>query len=62
MSRLLLVRHGVTEFNSAQKFVGYSDVELSAAGYRQVERLRDRLVGDKIDAVYSSDLFVRVCG
>ncbi|MBA7659294.1 Phosphoserine phosphatase 1 [subsurface metagenome] len=56
MSRLLLVRHGITESNSAQKFVGHSDVELSTAGYRQVERLRDRLVDDKIDAVYSSDL------
>jgi len=50
------VRHGITEFNSARRFAGYSDVELSAAGYRQVERLRDRLVDDKIDAVYSSDL------
>ncbi len=56
MSRLLLVRHGITESNSARKFVGYSDVELSTAGYRQVERLRERLVDDKIDAVYSSDL------
>lgn len=56
MSRLLLVRHGITEFNSARRFAGYSDVELSVAGYRQVERLRDRLVDDKIDAVYSSDL------
>ena len=56
MYRLLLVRHGVTEFNSARRFAGYSDVELSAAGCRQVERLRDRLVDDKIDAVYSSDL------
>ncbi len=56
MARLLLVRHGITEFNSARRFAGYSDVELSAAGYRQVERLRDRLVDDKIDAVYSSDL------
>ncbi len=56
MTRLLLVRHGITEFNSARRFAGYSDVELSAAGYRQVERLRDRLVDDKIDAVYSSDL------
>jgi len=56
LSRLLLVRHGVTEFNSARKFLGYSDIELSAAGYRQVERLRDRLADDKIDAVYSSDL------
>jgi len=56
LSRLLLVRHGITESNSARKFVGYSDVELSTAGYRQVERLRERLVDDKIDAVYSSDL------
>ena len=56
MSRLLLVRHGITEFNSTRRFAGYSDVEMSADGYRQVERLRDRLVGEKIDAVYSSDL------
>ena len=56
MSKLLLVRHGITEFNSARRFMGYSDVELSVTGYRQVERLRDRLVDDKIDAVYSSDL------
>lgn len=56
MSRLLLVRHGVTEFNSARRFAGHSDVEMSAAGCRQVERLRDRLVDNKIDAVYSSDL------
>ncbi len=56
MSRLLLVRHGATEYNSARKFQGYSDIELNATGYRQVERLRDRLVYDEIDAVYSSDL------
>ncbi len=56
MSRLLLVRHGVTEFNSTRRFAGYSDVELSAAGYNQVERLRDRLENERIDAVYSSDL------
>ncbi len=56
MSKLLLVRHGITEFNSARRFMGYSDVELSVAGCRQVERLCDRLVDDKIDAVYSSDL------
>ncbi len=55
MSRLLLVRHGITEFNSTRRFAGYSDVEMSAAGYGQVESLRDRLVNEKIDAVYSSD-------
>ena len=56
MSRLLLVRHGITEFNSHRRFAGYSDVALSAAGYRQVEGLRDRLASEEIEAVYSSDL------
>ena len=56
MARLLLVRHGTTEFNSTRRFMGYSDIELDADGYRQVERLRDRLANEKIDAVYSSDL------
>ena len=56
MTKLILVRHGITEFNSARRFMGHSDVDLSAVGYSQVERLRDRLADEKIDAVYSSDL------
>lgn len=56
MTRLLLVRHGDTEFNSARRFQGHSDIELSTAGYRQAERLRDRLAAEKIDVIYSSDL------
>ncbi len=56
MSRLLLVRHGNTELNSARRFIGHSDVELSDTGYRQAEKLRDRLAGEKIDLIYSSDL------
>ena len=56
MSRLLLVRHGITEFNTARRFGGYSDTEMNAAGYKQVERLRDRLANERIDAAYSSDL------
>ncbi len=50
------MRHGITEFNSTRRFAGHSDVEMSADGYRQVERLRDRLADEKIDAIYSSDL------
>ncbi len=56
MTRLLLVRHGTTEFNTTRRFAGYSDIEMSTSGYRQVERLRDRLKDEKIDLVYSSDL------
>jgi len=56
LARLLLVRHGVTEFNSTRRFAGYSDIEMSAVGLQQVEKLRDRLAGEKIDVIYSSDL------
>ena len=56
MSKLILVRHGDTELNSAERYWGHSDVKLSAAGFRQAERLRERLAAQKIDAIYSSNL------
>lgn len=56
MSRLLLVRHGDTELNSAERYWGITDVPLSAAGLRQAERLGERLAVERIAAVYSSDL------
>lgn len=56
MSRLLLVRHGETKGNSAERYWGRTDVELSDSGIRQGEQLRDRLAVEKIDTVYSSDL------
>ena len=56
MSRLLLVRHGTTEFNTTRRFLGQSDIELSDDGYWQAERLREYLAAEKIDAAYSSDL------
>jgi len=56
LSRLLLVRHGNTKGNSAERFWGQTDVELSAAGIKQVEQLRDRLATEKIDVIYTSNL------
>ncbi len=56
MSRLLLVRHGDTELNSAERYWGRSDIKLSAAGLRQAERLCERLAAERIDTIYSSDL------
>ncbi len=56
MTRFLLVRHGITDFNSAKRLAGYSDVELNTAGRQQIDLLRDRLAQENIDAVYSSDL------
>ena len=56
MSKILLVRHGNTILNSAERFWGQTDIELSAEGIRQAERLRDRLAKQKIDAIYTSNL------
>ncbi len=56
MTRLMLVRHGLTEYNNTRKFGGHSDVELNDEGRIQAEKVRTRLVGEKIDAIYSSDL------
>ena len=56
MSRLFLVRHGETALKSSQRLWGHTDVELSALGLKQAERLRDHLASEKIDFIYSSDL------
>jgi alpha-ribazole phosphatase len=56
MTKMLLVRHGESEYNVARRFAGFVDIGLTEAGCRQAGRLRDRLAADKIDAVYASDL------
>ncbi len=56
MTTLLLVRHGESEWNKVGRYQGHSDTSLSTTGVWQAERLRDRLAGQRIDAVYSSDL------
>ena len=56
MPRLLLARHGNTKGNSAERFWGQTDVELSAEGTWQAERLAKRLAGEDIAAIYSSKL------
>jgi alpha-ribazole phosphatase len=56
LARLILVRHGITKLHHNQRFWGKTDVELSEAGIRQSEQLRDRLAKEKINIIYSSTL------
>lgn len=56
MSRIILVRHGDTAANSRERFWGCTDVTLSETGLLQAESLRRRLAGEKISAIYASDL------
>ena len=54
--RLLLVRHGQTEWNASRRFQGATDVALSERGRRQAERLGLALAGRPLEAVYVSPL------
>jgi glucosyl-3-phosphoglycerate phosphatase len=56
MTRILLVRHGATEWNLAKRAQGQADIGLTDVGRKQALRLVDVLREYKIDAIYSSDL------
>lgn len=56
MTRLILVRHGVTVWNHDLRYQGQTDVALAEEGYRQARLLTARLEKEKIDAIYASDL------
>ena len=56
MPRLILIRHGDTRLNSAERYWGKTDVELSPSGLEQAEKLRQYLAQERLDAAYSSEL------
>src|SRR5260370_18658347 len=54
--RLWLVRHGLTEWNTLQRFCGHSDIPLSAQGRVQGRWLARRLPEETISTIHTSDL------
>ncbi len=54
--RFLLIRHGESEGNYKQMFLGHTDLELTELGHRQAEATAELLKAVQIDAIYSSDL------
>lgn len=56
MAKLILVRHGETEWNKSLRYQGQSDIRLNEKGIEQAARVRERLSPEKIDVIYSSDL------
>ncbi|MFH1002868.1 MAG: histidine phosphatase family protein [Chloroflexota bacterium] len=56
MTGLILVRHGETEWNTAEVFRGRIDIGLSETGRKQAGRLAGHLSSFEIEAIYSSPL------
>ena len=56
MTRLVLIRHGQTEWNKSGKYQGQSDVALSEEGLAQARCLAEHFPIEKLDAIYASDL------
>jgi broad specificity phosphatase PhoE len=54
--RLLLARHGQTEWNLHARLQGQTDTALSELGERQARALSRRLEHEAVRAVYASDL------
>ena len=56
MTRLIIVRHGRTEWNRVEKFRGRADIGLDGVGMKQAETAAKRITGWPISAIYSSPM------
>ncbi|NOX97436.1 MAG: histidine phosphatase family protein [Nitrospirae bacterium] len=56
MTKLILVRHGETDWNRENRIQGWLDIPLNEEGLKQAEKLAEELSEMKIEAVYSSPL------
>jgi 2,3-bisphosphoglycerate-dependent phosphoglycerate mutase len=55
-TRIILVRHGETDWNAIGRIQGQSDTPLNAIGKIQAQRVAHRLAREAVQALYSSDL------
>ena len=56
MTRVIVIRHGETEWNVSARIQGHGDSPLTAAGMGQAEALARRLALEKFDVLIASDL------
>lgn len=56
MTRIIIARHGRTEWNRVERFRGRADLELDEMGIKQAEAVSARIAEWQISAVYSSPL------
>ncbi|WP_330998012.1 alpha-ribazole phosphatase [Pectinatus haikarae] len=56
VTKIILVRHGQTEWNAQKRFYGWTDIGLSAKGGKQARLLAENFPERQVDLIYSSDL------
>jgi len=56
LTRLVVVRHGRTEWNRVERFRGRADIKLDEVGIKQAEAAAARIAEWQVLAVYSSPL------
>lgn len=56
MTLFVLIRHGETDHNRTGRYQGQTDIPLNDRGRQQCRRLAERLAGEPLDVIYSSDL------
>ncbi len=56
MSSLILIRHGQSLWNAANRFTGWTDIDLSPEGEEEAAEAGMKLAGNLIDRVHTSDL------
>ncbi|KPJ51975.1 MAG: hypothetical protein AMJ37_03800 [Dehalococcoidia bacterium DG_18] len=56
MARIILIRHGQTEWNREERFRGRVDIDLDETGLRQAEAAARRIAQWEVAAIYSSPL------
>jgi 2,3-bisphosphoglycerate-dependent phosphoglycerate mutase len=55
-TRIILVRHGETDWNASGRIQGHHDTPLNAVGRQQARWVAQRLAREPVRALYSSDL------
>jgi broad specificity phosphatase PhoE len=56
LTRILIVRHGRTEWNRVERFRGRADIELDETGMKQAKAAAKRISEWPVSAIYSSPL------
>jgi broad specificity phosphatase PhoE len=56
LARIVLIRHGQTEWNREERFRGRVDIDLDEMGSRQAEAAAQRIAQWEVAAIYSSPL------